>query len=379
MATHFWRCPAKIFPSSGHRNFVLKEVETDMFDVLIRELGARFGLGDKSGELLRIVLAYMTNKETGGLAGFLDTFKAAGLGPLVQSWLGNTVSPQPLNNTQVEAALGSSGGLLDLVSRQVNAPRDSLTGALAYLIPGLVAKLTPGGSMPSAIPAEINAFIGDPKAVLAPLAAPVAAASGGVAKWLPWLIGALVVLFGLSYCMKKPEAPVDGAPATVASEAAPAASEVPAAAPAASEDASAATAPAAGASDGAQAGTVALEAVPEGSAVVAGNAHGVPLVQVFFDSGKTDVAADFAAKAADLLAYLKANANAQAVVSGFNDPTGDPVKNAELSKQRAKAVQAALTAQGIDEARVVLEKPADTTGTTITNAAARRVDVVIRN
>jgi outer membrane protein OmpA-like peptidoglycan-associated protein/uncharacterized protein YidB (DUF937 family) len=357
-----------------------------MFDVLIRELGARFGLGDKSGELLRIVLAYMTNKETGGLAGFLDTFKAAGLGPLVQSWLGNTVSPQPLNNTQVEAALGSSGGLLDLVSRQVNAPRDSLTGALAYLIPGLVAKLTPGGSMPSAIPAEINAFIGDPKAVLAPLAAPVAAASGGVAKWLPWLIGALVVLFGLSYCMKKPEAPVDGAPATVASEAAPAASEaapaaseVPAAAPAASEDASAATAPAAGASDGAQAGTVALEAVPEGSAVVAGNAHGVPLVQVFFDSGKTDVAADFAAKAADLLAYLKANANAQAVVSGFNDPTGDPVKNAELSKQRAKAVQAALTAQGIDEARVVLEKPADTTGTTITNAAARRVDVVIRN
>lgn len=350
-----------------------------MFDVLIRELGARFGLGDKSGELLRIVLAYMTNKETGGLAGFLDTFKAAGLGPLVQSWLGNTVSPQPLNNTQVEAALGSSGGLLDLVSRQVNAPRDSLTGALAYLIPGLVAKLTPGGSMPSAIPAEINAFIGDPKAVLAPLVATVAAASGGVAKWLPWLIGALVVLFGLSYCMKKPEAPVDGAPATVASEAAPAASEVPAAAPAASEAASAATAPAAGASDGAQAGTVALEAVPEGSAVVAGNAHGVPLVQVFFDSGKTDVAADFAAKAADLLAYLKANANAQAVVSGFNDPTGDPVKNAELSKQRAKAVQAALTAQGIDEARVVLEKPADTTGTAITNAAARRVDVVIRN
>ena len=353
-----------------------------MFDVLIRELGARFGLGDKSGELLRIVLAYMTNKETGGLAGFLEKFKAAGLGPVVQSWLGNTVSPQPLNNTQVESALGSSGGLLDLVSRQISAPRDNITGALAYLIPGLVAKLTPGGSMPTALPAEINAFIGDPKAVLAPLAAPVAAASsGGMAKWLPWLIGALVVLFGLSYCMKKPE--TASGPAPVASEAAPTASEAAPMAPAseaapaapASEAAPTASAPAAGASEGA----VVLEAVPEGSAVVAGNAHGVPLIQVFFDSGKTEVAADFATKAADLLAYLKANAGAKAVVSGFNDPTGDPVKNAELSKQRAKAVQAALVAQGIEEARALLEKPADTTGTAMTNAAARRVDVVIRN
>ena len=356
-----------------------------MFDVLIRELGARFGLGDKSGELLRIVLAYMTNKETGGLAGFLEKFKAAGLGPLVQSWLGNTASPQPLNNTQVEAALGSSGGLLDLVSRQISAPRDNITGALAYLIPGLVGKLTPGGSMPTALPAEINAFIGDPKAVLAPLAAPVAAASGGVAKWLPWLIGALVVLFGLSYCMKKPE--TSGTPAPVASEAAPAASD---AAPVASEAAPVApasdAAPAAPASDAAPAaaapaseGAVVLEAVPEGSAVVAGNAHGVPLIQVFFDTGKTEVAADFATKAADLLAYLKANSGAKAVVSGFNDPTGDPVKNAELSKQRAKAVQAALVAQGIEEARAVLEKPADTTGTAMSNAAARRVDVVIRS
>ncbi len=355
-----------------------------MFDVLIRELGARFGLGDKSGELLRIVLAYMTNKDTGGLAGFLEKFKAAGLGPLVQSWLGNTASPQPLNNTQVEAALGSSGGLLDLVSRQISAPRDNITGALAYLIPGLVGKLTPGGSMPTAVPAEINAFIGDSKAVLAPLAAPVAAASGGIAKWLPWLIGALVVLFGLSYCMKKPD--TSGTPAPVASEAAPAATEV---APVASEVAPVApaseAAPVAPASEATPAaapaseGAVVLEAVPEGSAVVAGNAHGVPLVQVFFDTGKTEVAADFATKAADLLAYLKANAGAKAVVSGFNDPTGDPVKNAELSKQRAKAVQAALVAQGIEEARAVLEKPADTTGSSMTNAAARRVDVVIRN
>ena len=354
-----------------------------MFDILIRELSARFGLGDKSTDLLRIVLAYMTNKEAGGLTGFLERFKTAGLGPVVQSWLGNTVSPQSLNNTQVESVLGSSGGLLDVLSQRVNAPRDNLAGAVAYLIPGLVAKLTPGGSIPAALPVDVSNFIGDPKALLAPVAAAAAGGtSGGLSKWLPWLIGAVALLVGLSYCTKKPAvAPMETPPAQTApaSEAVPAASEV---LPAPAADASAATAtPAASAAmatPAASEGAVTLERAPEGAAVMAGNAHGVPLVQVFFDSGKTDVASEFGAKSVELTAYLKANGNSKAVISGFNDPTGDAAKNAELSKQRAQAVQAALVAQGIDASRTLLEKPADTSGTADNNAASRRVDVVVR-
>ncbi|ARU06094.1 hypothetical protein CCO03_16730 [Comamonas serinivorans] len=362
-----------------------------MFDILIRELAARFGIGDKSSELLRIVLAYMTHKETGGLTGFLERFKAAGLGPIVQSWLGNTVSPKPLNNTQVEAVLGGSGGLLDLLSHHINAPRDNLAGAVAYLIPGLVAKLTPGGSIPSGLPATVTGFIGDAQPLLArPVAASAAGGGGGgLAKWLPWLIGAVVLLLGLSYCSQKGDAPpADGpaqtAPASGASDAAsaPAAAGAPdAASDAASGATTPADAPAAAASAAAlpaSDGAVVLASMPEGAAVVAGEAHGVPLLQVFFDSGKVDVATEFAARSSALVAYLKANADAKAVVSGFNDPTGDPAKNAELSKQRAQAVQAALVAQGIAQDRTVLEKPVDPTGTGISNAAARRVDVVVR-
>ncbi len=44
----------------------------------------------------------------------------------------------------------------------------------------------------------------------------------------------------------------------------------------------------------------------------------------------------------------------------------------------AKAVQAALEAQGIPHDRTVLEKPAETSGTAATNAASRRVEVVVR-
>ena len=59
-----------------------------MFDVLIREVAVRFNLGDKALPLLQMLLACMTRQDTGGLPGFLEKLKAAGLGPAVQSWLG---------------------------------------------------------------------------------------------------------------------------------------------------------------------------------------------------------------------------------------------------------------------------------------------------
>ena len=350
-----------------------------MFDILIRELAARFGIGDKSSELLRIVLAYMTDKDKGGLMGFLERFKAAGLGPVVQSWLGNTVSPKPLSHTQVEAVLGNSGGLLDIISRHVDAPRDNIAGAVAYLIPGLVAKLTPGGSMPGSLPAAVTGFIGDGQALLAVPAAKVtqAGGAGGLTKWLPWLIGAVIVLLGLAYCAKRGDAPATDTPAQMAP--ASEADGTPAAPAESASQEAGALAPAGDASaPPASAGAVVLESTPEAAAVMAGEAHGVPLLQVFFDSGKTEVASEFATKSAAMVDYLKANASAKAVISGFNDPTGDPAKNAALSKQRAQAVQAALVAQGIEESRTVLAKPAESSGMATTNAAARRVDVVIR-
>ena len=108
------------------------------------------------------------------------------------------------------------------------------------------------------------------------------------------------------------------------------------------------------------------------------DASSVPALKVYFDSGKTDVHGDFTTKSADLVNYMKANADTKAVISGFNDPTGNAAANAELSKNRAQAVQAALVAAGIPEDRTVLEKPAETSGTAATNAASRRVEVVLR-
>lgn len=356
-----------------------------MFDVLIREAAARFGLGDKALPVAQMLFAYMTNKDTGGLVGFLEKFKAADLGPIIQSWLGGGPGAQPISNSQVETVLGASGGLLSMITSRLGVNRDNVTSAIGYLLPAIVGKLTPGGSIPASLPPE---FAGMAAAGQSLLAAPATAATaapaagGGMMKWLPWIIVAAAALFGLSYCGKNRTATTDTAtpPAATASPA-PAASEpVPTAAfGGGAPTAPASEAPAPAADSASAPAAAAAQEEPAGSAVVSLiDANTMPALKVYFDSGKTDVHADFAAKSAELVSYMKANADAKAVISGFNDPTGNAAANAELSKKRAQAVQAALVAAGVSQDRTVLEKPAETTGTAVTNAASRRVEVVLR-
>ena len=98
------------------------------------------------------------------------------------------------------------------------------------------------------------------------------------------------------------------------------------------------------------------------------------VVKFYFASGK----ADLAAGALDALgeAIASAKAGKKLVISGFHDATGDPAFNAELAKQRAMAVRAALVGAGVAEAGVELKKPEQTMGTG-NNAEARRVEVAI--
>ena len=343
-----------------------------MLDTLIREVSARLGLGDQARPLIQMLVAYMANPATGGLSGFLDKFRSAGMGGLVQSWLGSATTPQVPSASQLDTVLGAGDGLLNKVSTRLGLPYDKVGTAVAALLPMLVSRMTPGGTVPHVLPTEFNDIAREGQSLLGmgkeaaarvtaaagSAAAPVVAASGGIGKWLPWLIAALVVIFGISYCAKGKQPAEAPAPAAVPAPAAPEPAPPPA---------PAAAAPAADSFT-----------APEGAGVLDGVLQDMPLLRVFFDSGKTDVAPEFADKAKAVVAYLQGNPDVKAVISGFNDPTGDPVKNAELSKRRAEAVQAALVAAGVPADRTALEKPAETSDTGVTNAASRRVDVVLR-
>lgn len=120
------------------------------------------------------------------------------------------------------------------------------------------------------------------------------------------------------------------------------------------------------------------EVVPEGAGVTTGERNGKPMLTVYFDTAKSDVTNDLAAAAANLKAYVAANAGAKLAVSGFNDPTGNAAANAELSKKRAQAVGKAFEGAGIPATAIELVKPEATTDTQADMANARRVEVIVQ-
>ncbi len=178
-------------------------------------------------------------------------------------------------------------------------------------------------------------------------------AKGGMG-WLLWLLLGLLALFLLWWLFfRTPALPSDVETANVpaATEAASAAASVPAE------------------------GTV---AIPTGAGVTTEMRDGKPVVKVYFNSGKSDVAPAFAAAAGGLKAYLDSHAGSSLTVSGFNDPTGNAAFNAQLSKDRAQHVQAELVTAGIPEASAVLVPPASATDATTNLAGARRVEVTVK-
>lgn len=98
------------------------------------------------------------------------------------------------------------------------------------------------------------------------------------------------------------------------------------------------------------------------------------VVKFYFASGKAEVAEGANAALVDVIKGI--TDGKRAVVSGYHDATGSVEVNQELSKQRAKAVQAALVALGVAEDKVELKKPEQMQASG-PNAEARRVEVIL--
>lgn len=101
---------------------------------------------------------------------------------------------------------------------------------------------------------------------------------------------------------------------------------------------------------------------------------GVVAGTLFFASGSAALPADAGVVLAAVRDVAAAQPGRNLLISGFHDATGDPVKNADLAKERAKAVREALVNAGVDRARLVMRKPESTTGEG-DNPQARRVEI----
>jgi outer membrane protein OmpA-like peptidoglycan-associated protein len=147
------------------------------------------------------------------------------------------------------------------------------------------------------------------------------------------------------------------------------------------------TGPAAGATapaPSAPAASSAPSAVPSSPAPGAGGAPaasprpvpGAPVARLYFDANQSSPSGEVGPRLAPVLARLKADPEAKALVSGYHDRRGAPERNAALAQRRAQAVRRVLIREGVAAHRIVLAKPQQTQGSG-SDREARRVEVTV--
>jgi cytochrome c oxidase subunit II len=98
-------------------------------------------------------------------------------------------------------------------------------------------------------------------------------------------------------------------------------------------------------------------------------------VSVYFASGVSKLDAAALKAIASAAAYLKDHADTKVALSGYVDATGSAAKNAEIAKQRAVGVRAALEKAGVASSRITMQKPEKITAAPGKEAQARRVEI----
>ena len=118
-----------------------------LLDQIVKGLAGKFlgGSGGTQNPLLDIALNLLTNPQTGGLGGLVETFKSKGLNDIMSSWV-STGQNLPISGKQIQDVLGSD--LVQQFAKKLGASNQDVSGGLANLLPDLIDKLTPTGQLP---------------------------------------------------------------------------------------------------------------------------------------------------------------------------------------------------------------------------------------
>ena len=277
-------------------------------------------LRDKSGAAVQALAG------SAGIKGPAATNLLALAVPLVLTVLKQLIAEQGLNASSLSALLAGQGpnlrGALD----------SRMTSALGYASPGafvsglgIQAAQAAGrdGAAVGAVATGTGMAAGSSAAMATMATSPT---PSGLMRWLPWLAGAVLLLFAWDLVIGKQAPTLESAVA-----AAPAALPAPAAA-------------------------------------------GLP-AKVYFEVGAAAIGEDGGAKIAAVAASVKQDGRLL-TLTGYTDKTGDLSRNEELAMSRANAVREALTAAGVPAARIEMRPPMFVeVGSAGGDAEARRVDI----
>jgi hypothetical protein len=277
--------------------------------------------GDKSGSLISAL------SSASGIKSSSASNLVAMVVPIVLMLLKKLIGEKGLNASLLSSLLAGQGPNLQ------GALDSRLTSALGFANPA--AFLGNLGSTAADTARRTGAAIAGGAAAagnagLAATGAAVAAGKSGLQRWLPWIIGA-IILGLLWWMMMAPKAPAPVAPKAVV------------------------TAPAAPA--------------PAAAAMA-----GFP-AKVYFDTGSAAVGADGTKVIAAAADAIKKD-GLKVALTGYTDKTGDTAKNEELAKSRALAVRDALKGAGVAEASIEMKAPMFVeAGAGASDAEARRVEI----
>ncbi len=110
-------------------------------------LSAVSGQAQQQGGMAEVLGGLLSNSsEIGGLGGLAEKFNQAGLGSVVSSWIGHGEN-LPISGDQIANVLGS--GTLANIASQLGIDPAMASGQLAQMLPGLIDKLTPHGTLPA--------------------------------------------------------------------------------------------------------------------------------------------------------------------------------------------------------------------------------------
>jgi outer membrane protein OmpA-like peptidoglycan-associated protein/uncharacterized protein YidB (DUF937 family) len=332
-----------------------------MFDVLLKELAKRLSLGERAPGLLGMLLSLIFDEKRGGFAGFIDRFRAKGLGDTLTSWLGNGEN-KSLSVAQLENVLGTQV-IAQMASRLDLAP-SAVGTALGQLLPTVIDKLSPDGRLPVglALPDSAKAYLGNfgdfaQTAVLPEVLAQQAAqhtlshgpahapapATGSSKLWLLLIPVLIAPLFFIKQCS---HAVVPSTPLAAPAIAAPVAVDatpvtVDAAAPITADVAAPPAVDAAAALE-----SVITSANTSNEALLAA----LNLMSVRFDSNAATIKAESAAILEKAAAAIKKLPGLRLEVAGHTDNRGVASENQTLSEARATAVIVRLVQLGVDGA-----------------------------
>ncbi len=118
-----------------------------VLDQLGGAVGKVLGQGKGAGVsavLLPQLIAMLS--KPGALSNLTNAFQSAGLGNILQSWIG-TGENLPISADQVQKVLGA-GTVADL-AKKAGIGESETTSTLASLLPQVIDKISPGGNVPA--------------------------------------------------------------------------------------------------------------------------------------------------------------------------------------------------------------------------------------